>query len=129
MNRTTTNNGFRQESQESGIGVPSYRRIGVTNPSNKRYNHKESGLQTPPTRDTPIPTRDTPIKESGLQTPPTEDNHTLPGKIHVDGGVSSLYPFLFLLLKQQKPGNLYVSQRPFRCMLFNNFNIYCLKNV
>ena len=88
MNRTTTNNGFRQASQESGIGVPSYRRIGVTNPSHKRYthqrigvtnpshkryNHKESGLQTHPTRDTPIPTRDTPIKESGLQTPPTKD--------------------------------------------------------
>ena len=32
---------------------------------------EESGLQTPPTRDTPI-------KESGLQTPPTEDNYTLP---------------------------------------------------
>ena len=45
-------------------------------------------------------------KESGLQTPPTEDNHTLPfpEEIHVDVGVSSLYPFLFLLLKQQKPG-------------------------
>ena len=65
MNRTTTNNSFRQESQALGIGV--------TNPSHKRYNHKESGLQTPPTRDTPIPTRDTPIKESGLQTPPTRD--------------------------------------------------------
>ena len=55
----TTNNGFRQESQASGIGVPSYRRIGVTNPSHKRYNR---------------------YKESGLQTPPTEDNHTLPGR-------------------------------------------------
>ena len=32
---------------------------------------EESGLETPPTRDTPI-------KESGLETPPTEDNHTLP---------------------------------------------------
>ena len=74
-----------------------------------------------------------PTEESGLETPPTEDNHTeeitFPEEIHVDGGVSSLYPFLFLLLKQQKPGNLYASQRPFRCMLFNNFNIYCLKNV
>ena len=51
---------------------------------------EESGLQTPPTRNTPI-------KESGLQTPPTEDNHTLPfpEEIHVDSGVSSLYPFLF----------------------------------
>ena len=86
---------------------PSYKRY---NPSYKRYNHKESGLQTPP----------------------TEDNHTLPfpEEIRVDVGVSSLYPFLFLLLKQQKPGNLYASKRsPFRCMLFNNFNIYCLKNV
>ena len=89
MNCPTTNNGFRQESQESGIGVPSYRRIGVTNPSHKRYNHKESGLQTPPTRDITIKNRgykpllqeihpfpfirDTPIKESGLQTPPTKD--------------------------------------------------------
>ena len=71
MNRPTTNNSFRQASQALGIGVSSYRRIGVTNPSHKRYNHKESGLQTPPTRDTSI-------KESGLQTPPTEDNHTLP---------------------------------------------------
>ena len=103
MNRTTTNNSRKRRESEF---PPT----------------EESGLQTPPTRDTPI-------KESGLQTPPTEDNHTLPGKIHVDGGVSSLYPFLFLLLKQQKPGNLYASQRPFRCMLFNNFNIYCLKNV
>ena len=61
--------------------------------------------------------------------PPTEEI-TFPEEIHVDGGVSSLYPFLFfLLLKQQKPGNLYASQRPFGCMLFNNFNIYCLKNV
>ena len=50
-------NGFRQESQASGIGVPSYRRIGVRNPSHKRYNR---------------------YKESGLETPPTEDNHTLP---------------------------------------------------
>ena len=72
--------------EESGIGVPSYRRIGVTNPSHKKYTHshkrynryKGSGLQTPPTRDIPIPTRDTPIKESGLETPPTEDNHILP---------------------------------------------------
>ena len=60
--------------------------------------------------------------------PPTEEI-TFPEEIHVDSGVSSLYPFLFLLLKQQKPGSLYASQRPFRCMLFNNFNIYCLKNV
>ena len=60
--------------------------------------------------------------------PPTEEI-TFPEEIHVDGGVSSLHPFLFLLLKQQRPGNLYASQRPFRCMLFNNFNIYCLKNV
>ena len=53
-----------------------------------------------------------PTEKSGLQTPPTEDNHTLPfpEEIHVDVGVSSLYPFLFLLLKQQKPGNLYASQ-------------------
>ena len=49
----TTNNGFRQESQASGIGVPSYRRIGVTNPSHKKYNHKESGLQNPPTKKNP----------------------------------------------------------------------------
>ena len=60
--------------------------------------------------------------------PPTEEI-TFPEEIHVDGGVFFLYPFLFLLLKQQRPGNLYASQRPFRCMLFNNFNIYCLKNV
>ena len=52
--------------EESGIGVPSYRRIGVTNPSHKRYTHshkrynryKGSGLETPPTRDIPIPTKD-----------------------------------------------------------------------
>ena len=62
--------------------------------------------------------------------PPTEDNHNPSQKRStLMVGVSSLYPFLFLLLKQQKPGNLYASQRPFRCMLFNNFNIYCLKNV
>ena len=41
-----------------------------------------------------------------------------PEEIHVDVGVSSLYPFLFLLLKQQKPGNLYASQKRFGCMLF-----------
>ena len=35
MNFPTTNNGFRQASQASGIGVPSYRRIGVTKPSYK----------------------------------------------------------------------------------------------
>ena len=81
MNRTTTNRratpltpyqmGIRSQrsgvgnyQQASGIGVPSYRRIGVTIPSHKRYNHKESGLQSPPTRDTPIPTRDTPIQVS-----------------------------------------------------------------
>ena len=46
MNCPTTNNGFRQESQESGIGVPSYRRIGVTNPSHKRYTH--SAISNPP---------------------------------------------------------------------------------
>ena len=58
---------------------------------------EESGLQTPPTRDTPI-------KESGLQTPPTEEiTIPFPEEIHVDVGVSSLHPFLFLLLKQQKP--------------------------
>ena len=55
-----------------GIGVPSYRRIGVTNPS-----HKDRESEFPPTEE-----------------------------IHVDVGVSSLYPFLFLLLKQQKPGRL-----------------------
>ena len=33
----------------------------------------------------------------------------------------------FLLLKQQRPGNLYASQSPFRCMLFNHFNIYMFK--
>ena len=62
--------------EESGLQTPPTRDTPI----------KESGLQTPPTRDTPIkesglqtpPTRDTPIKESGLQTPPTEDNHTLP---------------------------------------------------
>ena len=65
---------------------------------------EESGLQTPPTRDTPI-------KESGLQTPPTEEiTIPFPEEIHVDGGFSSLHLFLFLLLKQQKPGNLYASQ-------------------
>ena len=52
MNRTTTNNS--RKSRESEFPPT-----------------EESGLQTPPTRDTPI-------KESGLQTPPTEDNHTLP---------------------------------------------------
>ena len=36
----------------------------------------------------------------------------------------------YLLKKQQKPGNLYASKEsPFGCMLFNHFNIYCLKNV
>ena len=54
MNRTTTNNS--RKSRESEFPPT-----------------EESGLQTPPTRDTPIPTRDTPIKESGLQTPPTKD--------------------------------------------------------
>ena len=50
--------------KEAGIGVPSYRRIGVTNPSHKRYNrYKESGLQTPPTRDITI-------KNRGYETPP-----------------------------------------------------------
>ena len=80
MNCPTTNNGFRQESQASGIGVSSYRRIGVnptrefTNPSYKRYTHshkrspiKESGLQTPPTKDITPPTRDT---HSGISNPP-----------------------------------------------------------
>ena len=42
---------------------------------------------------------------------------------------SYLYLFLFLLLKQQKPGRLCFQKSPFGCMLFNNFNIYCLKNV
>ena len=55
MNCPTTNNGFRQESQASGIGVPSYRRIGVTNPSYKRYNpsnkrYTHSGISNPPNR-------------------------------------------------------------------------------
>ena len=44
----TTNNGFRQESQASGIGVPSY-----------RSSIKESGLETPPTEDNhTLPRRD-----------------------------------------------------------------------
>ena len=47
MNRTTTNNS--RKSRESEFPPT-----------------EESGLQTPPTRDTPI-------KESGLQTPPTKD--------------------------------------------------------
>ena len=127
--------------EESGLQTPPTRdtpikESGLQTPPTRDTPIKESGLQTPPTRDTPIkesglqtpPTRDTPIKESGLQTPPTKEI-TFPEEIHVDGGVFSLHPFLFLLLKQQKPGNLYASQRPFRCMLFNNFNIYCLKNV
>ena len=56
--------------EESGLQTPPTRDTPI----------KESGLQTPPTRDTPKesglqtpPTRDTPIKESGLQTPPTKD--------------------------------------------------------
>ena len=45
MNRPTTNNGFRQESQASGIGV-----LPPT---------EESGLQTPPTEDNhTLPGRD-----------------------------------------------------------------------
>ena len=98
MNRPTTNNGFRQESNQ----VPSSK-----NRSYKPLLQKNRGYK-PLLQKITIP---------------------FPEEIHVDGGVSSLYPFLFLLLKQQKPGNLYASQRPFRCMLFNNFNIYCLKNV
>ena len=75
MNCPTTNNGFRQESQESGIGVPSYRRIGVTNPSHKRYTHQRIGVTNPSYKryHKESHKRDTPIKESGLQTPPTKD--------------------------------------------------------
>ena len=77
----------------------------------------------------PLPQEIHPLKNRGYKPLLQKITIPFPEEIHVDVGVSSFHPFLFLLLKQQKPGNLYASQRPFRCMLFNNFNIYCLKNV
>ena len=69
MNRTTTNNSRKRRESE----FPPTEESGLQTPPTRDTPIKESGLQTPPTRDTPIPTRDTPIKESGLQTPPTKD--------------------------------------------------------
>ena len=42
---------------------------------------------------------------------------------------TSTSPYIFIV-KTTETRDVYVSQRfPFGCMLFNNFNIYCLKNV
>ena len=61
---------------------------------------EESGLQTPPTRDTPI------IQNRGYKPLLQKITIPFPEEMHVDDGVFSLHPFLFLLLKQQKPGRL-----------------------
>ena len=103
MNRTTTNNSFRQASQEFG--------------NRSSLLQKNRGYK-------PLPQEIHPSKNRGYKPLLQKITIPFPEEIHVDVGVSFLYPFLFLLLKQQKPGSLYASQRPFRCMLFNNFNIY-----
>ena len=67
MNRTTTNNSGQQSAISSQQSAVRRSRESEFPPT------EESGLQTPPTRDTLI-------RESGLQTPPTEDNYPLPGR-------------------------------------------------
>ena len=96
MNRTTTNNGFRQASQESGIGVPSYRR-------NRGYK--------------PLPQEIHPSKNRGYKPLLQKITIPFPEEIRVEVGVSSSTPLIFIV-KQQKPGNLYASQKRFGCMLF-----------
>ena len=82
--------------------------------TNRRGNRssEESGLQTPPTK---IGNRSSLLqkkKESRVKLAPT-----------------STSPYFFIE-KTTKTRDVYASQKsPFGCMLFNNFNIYCLKNV
>ena len=75
MNHTTTNNSRKSRESE----FPPTEESGLQTPPTRDTPIKESGLQNPPTRDTPIPTRDITIKNRGYktllqrETPPTRD--------------------------------------------------------